>query len=129
MPRPASEQPTEVELQILNVIWENGPSTVRAIHNQLSQFKETNYSTTVKMLAVMLDKQLVRRDESVRPQVYRAAVSRKVAQQKMLRGLIQKAYEGSTKSLVLQALSTQKASKQDLAEIRKLLDQLEGDKP
>ena len=62
------------------------------------------------------------------PQVYRAAVSRKKAQQKMLRGLIHKAYEGSTKSLVMQALSTQKASKQDLAEIRKLLDQLEGGK-
>ncbi|MGI9519840.1 MAG: BlaI/MecI/CopY family transcriptional regulator [Pirellulaceae bacterium] len=129
MPRPASEQPTEVELQILNVLWDHGPSTVREIHTQLSQHKDTNYSTTVKMLSVMLDKDLVRRDESVRPQIFRAAVTRNTAQKKMLKGLIHKVYEGSAKSLVLQALSTQKASKQDLAEIRQLLDELEGETP
>ena len=127
MPRPATGQPTEVELQILNVLWDQGPSTVRVIHNALSQLKDTNYSTTVKMLSVMLDKDLVRRDESVRPQIFRAAVTRNTAQKKMLTGLIHKAYEGSAKSLVLQALSTQKASKQDLAEIRQLLDELEGE--
>ena len=110
MPRPATGQPTEVELQILNVLWDQGPSTVRVIHNALSQLKDTNYSTTVKMLSVMLDKDLVRRDESVRPQIFRAAVTRNTAQKKMLTGLIHKAYEGSAKSLVLQALSTQKAS-------------------
>ena len=127
MPRPASDQPTEVELQILNVLWDHGPSTVREIHNQLSQHKDTNYSTTVKMLSVMLDKDLVLRDESVRPQIFRAAFTRNSAQKKILKGLIHKVYEGSAKSLVLQALSTQKASKQDLAEIRELLDELEGE--
>ena len=127
MARHASEQPTEVELQILNVLWECGPSTVRDIHNQLSKHKETNYSTTVKMLSVMLDKTLVKRDDSVRPQIFRAAVTRQNAQKKMLKGLIHKAYEGSAKSLVMQALSTQKASADDLAEIRQLLDKLEGE--
>ena len=127
MPRPASPQPTEVELQILNALWELGPSTVRQIHNELGKHKETNYSTTVKMLSVMLDKQLVRRDDSVRPQIFRAAVTRQTAQKKMLKGLIQKVYEGSTKSLVMQALSNHKASAEDLAEIRHLLDQLEGE--
>ena len=126
MARTASDQPTEVELQILSVLWELGPSTVRAVHNALGQHKETNYSTTVKMLSVMLEKQLVRRDDSVRPQIYRAAVSRQQAQKKMLKGLIHKVYEGSAKSLVMQALSSHKASPEDLQEIRQLLDQLEG---
>ena len=127
MPRPPSEQPTEVELQILNAMWELGPATVRQVHNRLSAIKETNYSTTVKMLSVMLDKNLVRRDDSVRPQIFRANVTRESAQRKMLKGLIQKAYEGSAKSLVMQALATQPASSEDLAEIRRLLDQLEGE--
>ena len=127
MPRPASEQPTEVELQILNALWELGPATVRRIHNELSKQKETNYSTTEKMLSVMLEKDLVRRDDSVRPQIFKAAVTRQSAQKKMLKGLIHKVYEGSAKSLVMQALSTQKASAEDLAEIRVLLDKLEGE--
>lgn len=127
MPRPVSSQPTEVELQILNAIWEMGPSTVREIHNALGEHKETRYSTTVKMLSVMLEKNLVTRDDSVRPQIFRAAVTRQNAQKKMLKGLIQRAYEGSAKSLVMQALSTQKASAEDLAEIRRLLDKLEGE--
>jgi predicted transcriptional regulator len=125
MPRPASPQPTDVELQILNVLWDLGPSPVRAIHNALGERKSTNYSTTVKMLAVMLDKQLVRRDDSVRPQIWRAAVSRQQTQRSMLRGLIQKVFEGSASGLVLQALSTQKASATELREIRQLLDKLE----
>ena len=126
MPRPASKQPTEVELQILNALWELGPSTVRQIHNELIELKDTNYSTTVKMLSVMLDKSLVKRDESVRPQIFRAAVTRQNAQKKMLKGLIQKVYEGSSQSLVMQALSTQKSTPEELAEIRQLLDKLEG---
>ena len=128
MPRPSSEQPTEVELQILNALWESGPSTVREIHNYLGRIKQTNYSTTVKMLGVMLDKGLVQRDENVRPHVYRAVVSRVAAQKKMLKGLIQKVYEGSAKSLVMQALSTQKATREELAEIRRLIQKLEGEK-
>ncbi len=128
MPRPTSDQPTEVELQILTVLWDNGPATVREIHNALRDIKETNYSTTVKMLSIMLEKNLVRRNANRRPQVYRAVVSRDKAQQKMLAGLIHKVYEGSAKSLVMQALTTQQASKEDLAEIRRLLDQIEGDK-
>ena len=127
MPRHVSTQPTDVELQILTALWQLGPATVREIHNELSKQKETNYSTTVKMMSVMLEKELVKRDDSVRPQIFRAAVTRQNAQKKMLKGLIHKAYEGSAKSLVMQALSTQKATSADLAEIRKLLDKLEGE--
>lgn len=124
MPRPASSQPTAVELQILRTLWELGPSTVRDIHNRLVESKETGYSTTVKMLSVMLDKGLVKRDDSVRPQVYRAATTQSSTQKRMLDEMIQKVYNGSAKSLVLQALSSTKTSKRDLEEIRKLLEKL-----
>jgi predicted transcriptional regulator len=126
--RPQSSQPTQVELRILTVLWERGPSTVGEIHKALTAESGTNYSTTVKMLSVMLDKELVRRDESSRPHVYRPAAPQKATQQRMLRDLIQKAYDGSAGSLVLQALSSQNASKEDLAEIRRLLDKLQGEK-
>ncbi len=124
MPRTASSQPTEVELQILRTLWELGPSTVRDVHNRITETKDTKYSTTVKMLSVMLEKGLVKRDDCVRPQVYRTAASQQRTQKRMLTEMIQKVYDGSATSLVLQALSSTRASKQDLAKIRKLLDQL-----
>ncbi|MCA9125673.1 MAG: BlaI/MecI/CopY family transcriptional regulator [Planctomycetales bacterium] len=127
MPRPPSTQPTEVELQILRALWENGPSTVRAIHEHLVDQRDTTYATTVKMLVVMLDKGLVSRDDSVRPQIYKAAASQSRTQKQMLNNLIKKVYDGSTSSLVLQALSSTKASKEDVAKIRQLLEQLEED--
>lgn len=128
MARPASSQPTEVELQILRILWQSGGSTAREVHNGLAavEAKETNYSTTVKMLAVMLEKGLVRRDESVSPQVYRAAVSQKATQRRMLGDLIDKVYDGSALSLVLQALSSRKATTDELNEVRRMLDELEG---
>jgi BlaI family penicillinase repressor len=129
MPRTPSSQPTEVELQILRILWGQAPSTARQIHNQLAEVRDTNYSTTVKMLSVMLDKGLVRRDETVRPQVFRSAATQQRTQQRMLKDLIQKAYDGSAGSLVLQALASQKASPQELAEIRRLLNELEGGAP
>ena len=108
------------------MLWEQGPSTARQIHQRLTENRDTNYSTTVKMLSVMLQKNLVKRDESVRPQVYRPAATQQRTQQRMLKDLIQKAYDGSAGSLVMQALSSQKASPKELAEIRQLLDDLEG---
>ena len=105
MPRQSSSQPTEVELQILRILWEQGPSTARQIHNRLSSDRDTNYSTTVKMLSVMLDKKMVKRDDSIRPQVFRVATSQQQTQKRMLKDLIQNVYAGSTGSLVLQALA------------------------
>ena len=126
MPRPVSSQPTEVELQILRILWEIGPATVREIHNRIAEYKETNYATTVKMLVVMLEKRLVSRDDSIRPQIYRAAVTQTKTQRKMLNDLVRKVYDGSTKSLIMQALSSKKASQQDIDEIRELLNEMEG---
>jgi BlaI family transcriptional regulator, penicillinase repressor len=126
MPRPASTQPTEVELQILRILWELGPSPVRDIHKRLEAEKGTNYSTTVKMLAVMLEKGLVKRDEQAQPHVYRPAATRRNTGQRMLKELVDKVYDGSAMTLVLQALSTTQATRTELDEVRRLLDEMES---
>ncbi len=125
MPRLPSSQPTGVELQILRILWEQGPSTARQIHDRLAEDRDTNYSTTVKMLSVVLEKGLVKRDETVRPQVFRPAATQRRTQQRMLKDLVQKAYDGSVGSLVLQALALRKSSPEELAEIRRLLNELD----
>jgi BlaI family transcriptional regulator, penicillinase repressor len=119
-------QPTEVELQMLRILWDLGSSPVRDIHARLNAEKGTNYSTTVKMLSVMLEKGLVKRDVKVSPHVYRAALSREKAGKRMLGDLIEKVYDGAAMSLVLQALSSAAATKEELNEARRLLDELEG---
>lgn len=118
-------RPTEVELQILRIIWDLGPSPVREIHARLEAEKGTNYSTTVKMLSVMLHKGLVTRTEGQRPHIYRATVSRAAAGQQMVRDLIDKVYEGSAASLVLQALSSSRPSSEEIEEVRQFLDDME----
>ena len=128
MARPVSSQPTEVELAILKILWSRKQATAREIHNELSIDRETNYSTTVKMLSVMLEKGIVSRDDSCRPQLFRAAKTQTSTQGRMLKHLIDKAYDGSSASLVMQALSSKRASKEELAQIREILDQIEGDK-
>ena len=119
-----SVRPTEVELQILHVLWEQGASTVREVHDALQAEKKTNYATTVKMLVVMFEKELVTRDQSVRPQLYKAAISRKSTQKKVLKNVVDKLFSGSSSSLVLQALSTGKTSDAELDEIRQLVEEL-----
>src|SRR5258708_33922722 len=125
MARPISAQPTEVELQILRILWQRGGATAREVHNLLAEVeeRETIYSTPVKMLSVMLEKGPVRRDETASPQIYRAASSRKITQQKMLRDLIEKVYDGSALSLVMQALSSSRATPEELVEIRKMVEE------
>ena len=120
-----SPQPTAVELEILRILWDLGPSPVREIHARLAAAKGTNYSTTVKMLAVMLAKGLVRRDEDASPHVYRAAITRDRAAKNLLNELIDKVYDGSAMSLVLQALAAGKASQAEIDEARRLLDVME----
>ena len=121
-----SLQPTAVELEILRILWELGPSPVRDVHAKLAMAKGTNYSTTVKMLSVMLGKGLVKRDEAASPHIYRAAMTRDRAAKKYLNELIEKVYEGSAMSLVLQALAGGKASQDEIDQVRKLLDEMEG---
>ncbi len=125
MVKKQNSQPTEVELQILRILWELGPSPVREVHTRLSAQKGTNYSTTVKMLSVMLDKGWVKRDEKASPLIYRTAQSREKTGKRMLGDLIEKVYDGATMSLVLQALASSKPTKEELDEVRELLDELE----
>jgi len=120
-----SSQPTAVELEILRILWDLGPSPVREVHARLSQAKGTNYSTSVKMLSVMLTKGLVKRDDQATPHIYKAAITRDRAAKKFLSELIEKVYDGSAMSLVLQALAGGKASKEEIEEARKLLDEME----
>ena len=124
----ASKQhrPTKVELSILRVLWEKGPGSVREIQARLSIEKETGYTTALKMLQIMTEKGLVERDESVRPQIYRAKSSQDKTQKQLLHDLLQRAFGGSVKALVMQAISTKKSSPEDLEAIEKLLDRFEG---
>lgn len=125
MARHASSQPTEVELQILRILWDDGPSIARHVHDSLQAFRQTTYSTTVKMLSVMMDKGMLKRDDDAKPQVYRPASPQQRTQKRMLGDLIDKVYNGSSAALMLHALSSKKATPDELQEIRDLLDQLE----
>jgi len=120
-------RPTEAELGILRVLWENGPATVRDIQRVLNDLRPTGYTTVLKTIQIMTEKGLVDRDESVRPQIYRARHSQEQTQRQLVRDLVQRAFGGSVKSLVLQALSTKKSSAAELEEIEKLLDRIEGE--
>jgi predicted transcriptional regulator len=119
-------RPTKVELSILQVLWEKGPGSVREIQARLSVTKETGYTTALKMLQIMTEKGLVERDETVRPQIYRARLSQEKTQKQLLHDLLQRAFGGSVKVLVMQAISGRKSSPEDLEAIEKLLDRFEG---
>jgi predicted transcriptional regulator len=119
-------RPTNLELTILNVLWQSGPSTVRDVQTTLDATRPTGYTTVLKMLQIMTEKGLVERDETVRPQIYRPRSSQQQTQRQLLRELIQKVYGGSVKSLVMQALGTGKTSPETIAEIERLLDRAEG---
>jgi predicted transcriptional regulator len=125
MAKKSLPRPTEAELELLQVLWQRGPSTVREIHEALSGEKETGYTTTLKILQKMTDKGLVQRDESRRSHVYRAAWQAEHTQRQLVRSLLRRAFGGSAAKLVVQALSEEKASPDELAEIRTLLDRLE----
>src|SRR5512146_188534 len=106
-------KPTDAELAILRVLWEQGPSTVRQIQQVLDRARPTGYTTVLKLLQIMTEKGLVRRDESERSHVYRARYSEGQTQQQLLGDLLDRAFAGSTSKLVLQALSSRKASAEE----------------
>jgi len=123
-------RPTDTELSILRVLWRHGPGTVR---ETLKRFNEDNeadsgYTTILKMLQIMSDKGLVERDDSQRPQVYRARLAEEQTQRQLVADLLDKAFGGSAKTLVMQALASREAPEEELAQIERLLDKLEGDR-
>jgi predicted transcriptional regulator len=118
-------RPTDAELEILTVLWSRGPSTVREVHESVSRRKPTQYSTVLKFMQIMSEKGLVRRNDEQRAHIYEAAQPREWTQQRLAGDLLQRAFGGSAKSLLVGALSARKASKQELAELRKMLDEYE----
>ena len=121
--------PTEGELAILRVLWSRAaPTTVHEVHDELLRSKDTAYTTVLKMLTIMTEKGLVKRDESERAHVYRATLSEDETQRQLVSGLLKRAFGGSTSRLVLQALASRKTSANDLAEIRRLIDKLSREK-
>jgi len=118
-------RPTDAELEILAVLWSRGPSTVRDVHVAINKRKPAQYSTVLKFLQIMAEKGLVRRDEEQRAHVYQAARPREWTQRQLAGDLLQRGFNGSAKSLMMGALSARKASKEELAEMRRLLDEYE----
>ncbi len=121
----SSSRPTDAELEILSVLWRNGPSTVRDVHAAINALKPTGYTTVLKFLQIMIDKSLVRRDESERAHVYEARFGQEQTQRQLLDDLLERAFEGSASKLVMQALSSEKATTEELAEIKRLLKKAE----
>ena len=121
-------RPTDLELSILQVLWKRGPGSVREILRDYNSGRDegVGYTTILKMLQIMTEKGLVERDDTVKPQVYRASRSQDQTQRQLVSDLVERAFEGSAKRLVMQALSAGSASEKDLAQIEQLLDRLEG---
>jgi predicted transcriptional regulator len=127
MKKTSLSKPTDAELAILRVVWQRGPSTVREIWEEISPAQRTGYTTVLKTMQIMFEKGLLKRNETERSHVYCASVSESTTQRQMVGYLIERVFSGSAPKLVMQALATKKATPAELAEIRKLLDKMEGD--
>lgn len=117
-------KPTESELEILRVLWDKGTATVREVHEVLSEHKDAGYTTTLKLMQIMFEKGIVKRDDSSKTHIYRANVSRESTQQQLVGKMINSLFGGSSSQLVMQALGNQTPNKEELDEIQKMLDNL-----
>jgi BlaI family transcriptional regulator, penicillinase repressor len=124
-PRKTNSRPTDAEIEILNVLWKTGPATVRRIHEEVSKSKPSQYTTTLKLMQIMTGKGLLDRDDSERSHVYRPAVQQEHAQWQMAADLMDRAFSGSLRSLVVGALGGRRATKKELAELRALIEEQE----
>jgi predicted transcriptional regulator len=120
-------RPTNGELEILGVLWRRGPSSVRAVHEELSRNRNAGYTTVLKLMQIMADKGLVTRDTGNRAHVYSPAVEQSEARRSLTEDLVTRLFEGSAAQLAMQALGSKKANPEELAEIRQLLDHLEAE--
>lgn len=118
-------RPTESELEILGVLWEKGPSTVREVHDILSQTKDAGYTTTLKLMQIMHEKALLQRDTSSKTHVYTAAISQQKTQEQLLNKMIDTVFGGSASQLVMQALGHHQSSEEELEKIRQYLSAIE----
>lgn len=119
-------KPTESELEILGVLWQRGLASVREVHEELARNKDVGYTTTLKLMQIMNEKGLVKRDASVKTHIYQAAVSKEKTQKHLLGKMIDGLFGGSSTQLVIQALGNHKASKEELEAIQHLLNDLKN---
>jgi predicted transcriptional regulator len=117
-------KPTESELEILQILWKKGNASVREVHEELLITKEAGYTTTLKLMQIMHEKGLVKRDDSIKTHIYQAAVSKEKTQKHLVNKMIDTLFGGSPGELVMQALGNHKASAEELEEIQKMLDNL-----
>jgi BlaI family penicillinase repressor len=122
------KRPTDAELEVLQVLWEYGPSSVRFVNEQLSKNREVVYTTTLKMMQVMTDKEFLRRDTSRRTHIYEAVIEEEEIRESLLEKLLDTAFRGSPLQLVVQALGHEKTSPEDLKRIREIIQKLEKEK-
>ena len=122
-----SQRPTESELEILRVLWERGPSTVRDVHSVLSKKRGVGYTTVLKLMQIMFEKRLVARNESQRAHIYSARVKEDVTKRRILRDLVDGVFGGATEQLVLQALNARRVTPEEIESIRRMLDDYEMD--
>jgi BlaI family transcriptional regulator, penicillinase repressor len=115
-------RPTDAELAILRILWDRGRCTVRQVHDALSRERPAAYTTALKMLQIMTEKGLVRRDDTDRTHIYEPRLTEEQTQRQLVRDLVDRAFGGSASKLVLQALSTRRATAEELGEIRKLIE-------
>lgn len=127
-PPRALPKPTEAELAILNVLWKRGPVTVRQVHEDLLASRPTGYTTVLKLMQIMTEKGLVRRDETDRTHIYAPRLTEQKTQRQLLSDLVERAFDGSAARLVIQALSLKRSTPEELDEIKKLLAAHEGEK-
>jgi len=118
-------KPTESELEILNILWEKGPSTVRDVHEVLEHSKEAGYTTTLKLMQIMYEKKLLKRDTTAKSHVYTANVSQEKTQGQLVKKFIDSVFNGSASQMVMQALGNHKTNKKELDEIKKYLEEME----
>ena len=128
MARRKSSQPTDREITILRILWDNGPSTVRQVNQVMNKNENIGYTTTLKLMQIMTEKGLLVRDESQFKHVYKPAFTEEKTQRQLVGNLMEKAFSGSAEKLVMRALSAKKVSAKELARIRKLLNELKGEK-
>jgi predicted transcriptional regulator len=122
-----AQRPTDAELEILRVLWQRGPSTVREVHEILNAARPTGYTTVLKLMQIMSEKGLVQRNEEQRAHVYEASLAQEETQAQLLGDLLDRAFDGSATKLVMQVLSSRRASAEELEQIRAVLNELEGE--
>lgn len=122
-----NKKPTESELSILNILWQNGPSSVREVHEIISKNKESKYTTTLKLLQIMNEKGLVKRDSSSKVHIYEAKITKEKTQKQYLARMIDTVFNGSASSMVMQALGQHKTTPEELEAIKKYLDNIESE--